>query len=54
MRICPGLPHRKGERRRRNSPDGGIIEASLEADGAERGKADTETDDVPPAERGSQ
>jgi hypothetical protein len=37
-----------------NRPDGGIVEAALEADGAERGKADIETDVVPQPNASSQ
>jgi hypothetical protein len=35
-------------------PDGGVVEAALEADGPERGKADTETDVVPQPNASSQ
>ena len=53
IRICPGLASRKAETRHWTRPDGGVVEAPLEPDGAERRKpvryADAEANLVPEA-----
>ena len=55
MRICPGLASSQSrEATIGHCSDGGIIEAPLEADGAQRGKpvrdADAEANVVPPTD----